>query len=90
MTSQLFLVGGCSRVFVMSEKATVVPAVSDDRSAFGQDGVFAELKSAVEKGPEQSRTLFIQLDQGAVVRKEVRDDKKNRDGGVQSDHFQAV
>jgi hypothetical protein len=34
--------------------------------------------------------LFMQLDQGAVVRKEVRDDKKNRDGGVQSDHFQAV
>jgi hypothetical protein len=45
----------------MSEKATVVPAVSDDRSAFGQDGVFADLKSAVEKGPEQSRTCLCSL-----------------------------
>jgi hypothetical protein len=34
--------------------------------------------------------LFMQLDQGAVVRKEIRDGKKNRDGAVQSDHFQAV
>jgi hypothetical protein len=32
--------------------------------------------------------LFMQLDQGAVVRKEIRDDKKNRDGAVQFDHFQ--
>jgi hypothetical protein len=34
--------------------------------------------------------LFMQLDQGAVLHKEIRDDKKNRDGAVQSDYFQAV
>ena len=52
---------------------------------------FAELKSAV--GNELSNAglmVFPQLDQGAVVRKEIRDGKKNRDGAVQSDHFQAV
>jgi len=58
---------------------------------FGKDGVFAELKSAVEKGLSKAGlVLFMQLDHGAVVRKEVRDDKKNRDGAVQCDHFQAV
>jgi hypothetical protein len=59
--------------------------------AFGQDGVFAELTSAVEKGLSKTGLmLFMQLDQGAVARKEVRDDKKNRDRAVQFDHFQAV
>ena len=69
------------------------PAVSADWGAFafGQDGVFAELTSAVEKGPSKAGLiLFMQVDRGAVVRKEIRDDKKNRDGAVQSDHFQAV
>ncbi len=32
----------------------------------------------------------MQLDQGAVVRKEVRNAKKNRNGAVQSDQFQIV
>jgi uncharacterized protein (DUF302 family) len=42
-----------------------------DWSAFGQEGVFAELKSAVEKGLSKAGLmLFMQLDQGAVVRKE--------------------
>ena len=52
---------------------------------------FAKLKSAVEKGLSKAGLmLFVQLDPGAVVRKETRDDKKNRDRAVQSDHFQAV
>jgi len=34
--------------------------------------------------------LFIQLDQGAVVREEIGDDKKNRDGAVQPDQLQAI
>ncbi len=69
------------------------PAVSDDWSAyaFGQDGVFAELKSAVENSLSKAGLmLFIQPDQGAVVRKEIRDDKKNRDRAVQSDDFEAI
>jgi len=42
-----------------------------DWSAFGQDGVFAELKSEVEKGLSKAGLmLFIELDQGAVLRKE--------------------
>ena len=42
-----------------------------DWSAFGQDGVFAELKSEVEKGLSKAGLmLFMELDQGAVVRKE--------------------
>ena len=53
--------------------------------------VFAELKSAVENGPNKAGLMpFMQLDQGAVVLKEIRDDNKNRDGAIQSDHFQAV
>ena len=32
----------------------------------------------------------MQLGQGAAARKEIRDDKKNRDRAVQSDDFQAV
>src|SRR5258707_13290693 len=48
-------------------------------TAFGQDGVFAELKSAVENSLSKAGLmLFIQPDQGAVVRKDLRDDKKNR------------
>jgi len=50
------------------------PAVSGDWSAFafGQDGVFIELKSAAEKGLSKAGLmLFMQLDQGAVVRKEM-------------------
>jgi hypothetical protein len=40
----------------------VVPAVSDDWSAFGQDGVFPELDSAVEKGLSKAEPLlFMQL-----------------------------
>ena len=59
--------------------------------AFRQDGIFAELKSAV--GNELSKAgliLFTQLDQGGAVCKEIRDDKKNRDTAVQSDDFQGV
>ena len=42
-----------------------------ERFAFGQDGVFAELKSAVEKGLSKvGLMLFMQLDHGAIVRKE--------------------
>jgi uncharacterized protein (DUF302 family) len=42
-----------------------------DWSAFGQEGVFAELKSADEKGLSKTGPmLFMELDQGAVVRKE--------------------
>jgi hypothetical protein len=44
----------------------------------GQDGVFAGLKSAVEKGLSRAQLmLFMQLDQGTVVRKQVRDDKRS-------------
>ncbi len=32
----------------------------------------------------------MQFAQGAAARKEIRDDKKNRDRAVQSDDFQAV
>ena len=49
------------------------PAVSRDWSAFafGQDGVFAELRSAVEKGfSKLGLMLFMQLDHGAILRKE--------------------
>jgi hypothetical protein len=46
--------------------------------AFGQEGAFAELTSAAEKGLSKAGY------------KEGRDDKKNRDGAVQYDHFQAV
>jgi hypothetical protein len=39
--------------------------------AFGQDVVFAELKSAVEKGLSKlGLMLFMQLDHGAILRKE--------------------
>ena len=39
------------------------PAVSGDWSAFGQDGVFGELKSAVEKGLSKAGLMpFMQLD----------------------------
>jgi len=41
-----------------------------DWSAFGQDVVLAELKSAGEKGlSEVGLMLFMQLDHGAVLRK---------------------
>jgi hypothetical protein len=52
---------------------TFAPAVSGHWSAFalGQDGVFFKLKSAAEKAlSEAGLMLFMQLDQGAVVRKE--------------------
>jgi hypothetical protein len=59
-------------------------------SAFGQEGVFAELTSADEKGLSKAGQWYLcKLDQGTVMYKEVRDDKKNRDRGVQYDHFQA-
>ena len=51
----------------------MAPEVAGDpiTFAFRQDGIFAELKSAVEKGlSEAGLMLFMQLDQGAVVRKE--------------------
>ena len=51
----------------------MAPVVSGDWStfAFGQDGVFAELKSAVEKGLSKAGLmLFMQLDQGAILRKD--------------------
>jgi uncharacterized protein (DUF302 family) len=54
-----------------------LPVVSGDWSAFafGQDGVFAELKSAAEKGLSKAGLmLFMQLDQGAVVQKETGQD----------------
>jgi hypothetical protein len=34
--------------------------------------------------------LFMQVDQDAVVRKEIRDGNKNRDGALQSDHSQKL
>jgi hypothetical protein len=56
-----------------------------------QHSVFAELKSAAEKGLSKTGLmLFMQLDQRAVVRKEARDDKNNRNGAIQPDHFQVV
>jgi hypothetical protein len=46
--------------------------------AFSQDGVLADLKSAVEKGLSKAGLmLFMQLDHGAIGREEIRDDKKN-------------
>jgi hypothetical protein len=58
---------------------------------FRQDGIFAELKSTV--GNELSKAGLNAVYAGlikAAVRKESRDDKKNRDGTVQPDDFQAV
>jgi hypothetical protein len=70
----------------------VAPEVAGDLIAFAfrQNGIFAELKSA--GGNELSKAglmLFTSLIKAAVG-KEIRDDKKNRDGAVQPDDFQGV
>jgi hypothetical protein len=74
-------------------KSSTPPAVSDDWSAlaFSLDRVARRAEKRSRERPEHSRTdAIMQLGQGAAGRKEIRDDKKNRDRAVQSDDFQAI
>src|SRR5580700_7548508 len=52
---------------------------------------FRRAEKSRRERPEQSRTdATLRCGQRTAVRKEIRDDKENRDKAVQSDDFQAV